>query len=210
MSPAALALYALALLFVGLGAYLLGRRAAVPAPLAPPPAATGPDTSPQPWIAEEVWAQRHQWERFGNLRGPEDTEGPLLDAEVVMVTEADQLRAPILPFRNPPTVPRNVDQSTGDRLLRQTPEVGAFFRAARWPVCCSSLSVIRLVQPTPSELAAFEGKAGALDNAVIPEAHLEGWRLELASIRAGGRAVNGVNVFQCTACRRAYGVYSVP
>lgn len=207
MSTIGLLVYVVAILLVAGGSYLLGRRSVRRVPVA---AVRGGEPSPTPWISDAVWQQRHQWERFGNLRGPEDTEGPLLDAETYVVSATERAAAPVVAFPRPPAVPRDVDPTVGDRLLRQTPEIGAFFRAARWPVCCQSMTVLRLVQPTTAELVGFERAGSPLDAAVVPPAHREGWALELGSIRAGGRAVNGVNVFHCAVCGRVYGVYSVP
>lgn len=204
MSLLSVALYAVALLFIGAGAFLLGRRsAAVAAPL--PEAQAG---SPVPWINDEVWRQRRDWSRFAGIRGPDDTEGPLLHVEAWIVRPDEKARSPALPMKGQPPVPTGLDQASADRLLKTTPDVGAFLNPAHWPVCCGSMTVLVLCQPTAAELAAIEGTAGSLDDAVLQTFARSRWAQELASIRAGGRPVNGINLFQCAVCGHIYGVYS--
>ena len=59
--------------------------------------------------------------------------------------------------------------------------------------------------PTQTALASL----GEWDDAPLSPAQARAdWNSELATIRGGGAAENGVNLFECAKCRARFGVYS--
>jgi hypothetical protein len=157
------------------------RTAARPSSEAPPVA----------WISRLAWSTRRDAQRFVGLVDAGGPSGTLEDAELW----------PLQPLE--PALAARLEAQ-----LRATPAVGAFWQAARWPVCCAALSVLEVANPTHEELAALEGE-GRWDHAALaPVSAQAEWRDALAGARAGHPIEEGVNLFRCAACGGRAGVYS--
>lgn len=183
-------------LLLGLGALTAGWplvRLLRPRPLetAPSPEAELVASSPRAWIHDDVWRQRRQAARFGDLGVSTDTT---LGAHAVLVPVSDQERSAPIGTERPALVPASSFEQARVALAN-SPDIGAIWNTLAWPWCCDRIAVLTLVNPTPAELSAWEKRAVSADA-------LDG--LPLAALRAGEPHEVGTNVFQCSACGRVY------
>jgi hypothetical protein len=160
--------------------------------------------SPVSWISHEVWQRRKQWSRFPLLKSAAD--GPLLlsDADPVAIDAGWRESRPMSAARA--AAPPAMTVTDARLALEKTEDAGAFWNPVSWPMCCGSLTVLVLVNPTRSELEVAESVLGSLEGACPLDG--EGWHNDLTDIRAGVLPENGVNVFQCGGCGRTYGHHS--
>lgn len=169
-----------------------------------PPASTGlrpldwrpPKPCPTLLVGPSAWAASC-WQT------PSRSEShPDVHAEPVVAAVRE--RAPIATGLSLPEIDEQ-SEFQRDLALAALPDVGAFWNPAPWPVCCERLTILWLADPTRAELANLEALTGSLDQAAPDH---ESWPEELARIRSGLPAEDGVNVFVCSCCRRVYGVHS--
>lgn len=160
--------------------------------------------SPVSWISNEVWQRRKQWSRFPLLKSEADDPSHLVDAYPVVVDGGWRESRP--PCAAHPPAPPALSIAEARAALEKTEDAGAFWNPVSWPVCCSSLTILVLTNPTRAELEAVELALGSLEGACPIDD--EGWRDDLNKIRAGLLPENGVNVFQCGTCGRSYGHHS--
>lgn len=85
-------------------------------------------------------------------------------------------------------------------LRRSPPKAGVFWQSPLWPVSCGEL--MELVETSPNLATDWD------DVTLSPAEARDDWKSELASLRAGGDAENGVNLFRCAKCGARAGVYS--
>lgn len=164
---------------------------------------TDPTLSPVPWISNEFWQRRRQWSRFPGLRGPGDAEA-FLEADPVVVPP--EWRAARPPSEVLPPAPPTMSLADAPSSLTSTEDAGVVWNPVSWPMCCGSLAVLALANPTSAELAEFESQVGLQTDACFDDA--DGWRDDLDRIRSGAQPENGVNLFQCGVCGQTFGHHS--
>jgi hypothetical protein len=171
------------------------------------------EPTPVPWIGGYAWRQRNDAARYGTLgahdaRVAERAATLGEDVDPFPVGAERRSTAPRLTVDRALPLPAVGDEASWPDALAKTPNVAAFWNPAPWPVCCSRLSVLVLVNPTPAELDHVEELAGALDGIAVDPGQDAAWREGIASVhRRAGNDI-GLNLFHCRSCGALYGVAS--
>lgn len=170
-------------------------------------------TVPFPWISEKVW---RVWNPVQTDVGQRN---PIREPLVVRVSEGDGQRAGRWRIEPEGAAPSSSNLADHEALLETTRGQG-YVGQVRWPVCCDRLATLIMSSGTGHDLREIEREAGNLNNALL-ESHVEDgggdlpellqdWSTNLAEIRSGRHAGDGVNLFWCRVCGRVYGAYSEP
>lgn len=175
------------------------------------------DSSPYPWLADEVW---RLW-NFDIPKGVLLDEGvsPISQPILTVVTSADKSRARKAVSVAHGLIPPAGSLDEHEALLDSTRGVG-FIGSVRWPVCCHRLATLIMNCGGGIELGKLEAETGPLDDALL-EAHVSDgrdpravvfrdWAEFLRQMRLGRHSGDGINMFQCRQCGRVYGAYSEP
>ena len=167
--------------------------------------------TPVPWIGGYAWSQRNGL-RYGVLgtynARVKDGVGTIGDDVVTLaINENERAAAPRLLIDSTLPIP-NENSATDRHALLATPDVAAFWNGVQWPVCCSRLAVLVIVNPTQPELQQIEATVGTLDDASLGDKNRTVWREALAAVRAAEESHIGVNLFHCRHCGGLYGLPS--
>ena len=169
------------------------------------------DAPAGPWLGAYAWARRDDPRRYVGLgtyaeRVADHVAVVADDGDPTPVRDDVRAAAPQRPRLAAATVAPAGDPATWRAALAATPDVGAFWNPAPWPVCCARLATLALVNPTRGELAAQETACGPLDDAAFDPSAAAAWREGIAGLRDGRRDEIGMNFFHCRSCGAVYGV----